>query len=138
LPERFTGLKPVGCRRTTAVADSAVKQSQRVLGDPERRRSMSTLQHTLQPAFRSRVALAVIAAATLAALTVILVIAAGSSTSSAPAAHPSQATIQRELEAVSGARYRIQRPGTVAQQPLTPQQQLQAVAGERYRIKTSH
>jgi hypothetical protein len=99
---------------------------------------MSTLQHTLQPAFRSRVALLVIAAAALAALTVTLIIATSSSTPSAPAAHPSQAAIQRQLESVSGARYGIQRPGTVAQPRLTPQQQLQAVASERYRIKTSH
>ena len=98
---------------------------------------MSTLQHTLQPAFRSRVALVVIAAAALAALTVTLIIAASNSTSSAPAAHPSQATLQRQLESVSGARYGIQRPGTVVHR-LTPQQQLQAVANARYRIKTSH
>jgi hypothetical protein len=98
---------------------------------------MSALQHTLQPAFRSRVALLVIAAAALAALTVTLIIATNSSAPSAAPAHPSQAAIERQLESVAGARYGIQRPGAVARH-LTPQQQLQAVASARYRIKTSH
>src|SRR6478735_2126126 len=51
---------------------------------PERRRSMSTLQHTLQPAFRNRVALMVVLAGALAALTLALVIS--NSSSSSPAA----------------------------------------------------
>jgi hypothetical protein len=99
---------------------------------------MSTLQHTLQPAFRNRLALMVVLAGALAALTVALIISSGSSSSTAAQAAPSHATIQRELESVSGARYGITRPGTPVAPRLTPQQQLQAVAGARYRIKTSH
>jgi hypothetical protein len=88
---------------------------------------MSTLQHTLQPAFRSRLALFVIAAAALAALTVTLIIATSSSSTGAPAAQPSRAELQRQLEAVSSARYGIQPPQPSAaqvraedQRPVSP------------------
>jgi hypothetical protein len=96
---------------------------------------MSTLQHTLQPAFRSRLALMIVLAGTLAALTVALIVATSGSSSPAPAAHASQSTLHRQLESVNGARYGAQ-PGSVAQR-LTPQQQLEGVAGARYGIKTS-
>jgi hypothetical protein len=87
---------------------------------------MSTLQHITQPVFRTRLALVVLAAATLAAVTVTLIIAAaGSSTPAAPSVSP-----QKQLEAVSGARYGITRVGAEARQ--APEQQLQAVAGARY------
>ena len=87
---------------------------------------MSTLQHITQPVFRTRLALAVLAAATVAALTVVLIVAAaGSSSSAGPSVSP-----QKQLEALSGARYGITRPSAAPAQ--TPEQQLQAVAGPRY------
>jgi hypothetical protein len=102
---------------------------------------MSTLQHTLQPAFRNRLALLVVLAGALAALTVALIVAGSGSSSVSGPAHASQATIERQLQAVSGARYGIQRPA-VATQRVNPQQQLQAAAGARYRqpvgIQASH
>jgi hypothetical protein len=98
---------------------------------------MSTLQHTLQPAFRNRLALMIVLAGALAALTVALIVSSSSSSSPAAQAQPSKASIQRQLESVSGARYGISRPGAVVRH-MSPQQQLQAVAGARYRIKTSH
>jgi hypothetical protein len=91
---------------------------------------MSTLQHTLQPAFRNRLALMVVLAGAIAALTVALIISNGGSNSVGASAHPSQATIQRQLESVAGARYGVVRP--TATQHVTPQQQLQAVAAARY------
>src|SRR3954454_16649803 len=106
------------------------KQSQRAPGRPERRRSMSTLQHTLQPAFRNRIALLVVIAGTLAALTVALIVAGGNSGSAGVQAQPSQATVQRQLQSVAGARYGVQRPAVTPQ--VSPQTQLQAVAGARY------
>jgi hypothetical protein len=75
---------------------------------------MSTLQHTLQPAFRSRLALIVLAVAAAAAVTLVLVLSSGGSTSgasseaSSASTPPTQAQIQRQLEAVSGARYHQQ------------------------------
>jgi hypothetical protein len=97
---------------------------------------MSTLQHTLQPAFRNRLALVVLLAAAMAALTVTLIIANGGSSSGSGGAvvQPSQAAIQRQLEAVSGPRYGIKPPQATSARAkhLSPQEQLEAVAGPRY------
>jgi hypothetical protein len=94
---------------------------------------MSTLQHTQQHPVRTRLALVVVLTGAVAALIVALVIAsAGGSTSAPSQPHPSQATIDRQLEAVSGARYGITRPGAAPTQSATPQRQLEAVAGARY------
>jgi hypothetical protein len=90
---------------------------------------MSTLQHTLQPAFRNRLALLVVLAGALAALTVALIVA-NNSGSVGVQAQPSQATIQHQLESVAGARYGVQRPAVTPQ--ASPQTQLQAVAGARF------
>jgi hypothetical protein len=102
---------------------------------------MSTLQHTLQPAFRNRVALMIVLAGTLAALTVALIVAGGGSSTPAPAAHPSQATIERQLEAVSSARYGIQRSQPAAPR-VSAEDQLQAVNSARNGVqvgtRTSH
>jgi hypothetical protein len=109
---------------------------------------MSTLQHTLQPAFRNRLALMVVLAGAIAALTVTLIVATGSSSSlgsrSAPSFAESQRA-QRQLQAVSGARFGIRppvAPATAAKVRISPQHQLQAVAGARYRqpvgIQASH
>ena len=91
---------------------------------------MSTLQHTLQPAFRNRMALLVVLAGTLAALTVALIVAGGNSGSAGVQAQPSQATIQRQLQSVASARFGVNPPAVTPQ--VSPRTQLQAAAGARY------
>jgi hypothetical protein len=94
---------------------------------------MSTLQHIQQHPVRTRLALVVVVTGAVAALIVALVIARGAGSISAPSQpHPSQATIERQLEAVSGARYGITRADAPPAQTATPQQQLARVAGARY------
>jgi len=93
---------------------------------------MSTLQHTLQPAVRNRVALLVVLAGALAALTVALIVSSGGSDAVVSAPQPSHAAIQRQLESVSGARYGTVRPAAAASQGVSPQGQLEALAGARY------
>ena len=75
---------------------------------------MSTLQHS-NSALRTQrshraalLAAAVLMVAAIAFAVIILASSGGSSSdgSSAATAHPTQAQIQRQLEAVSGARYR--------------------------------
>src|SRR4051794_8524166 len=95
--ERFTGLKPFRCLRKTGITDSALQAIATGADRPERRRSMSTLQHTLQPAVRNRVALLVVLAGALAALTVALIVSSGGSDA---APQPTHAAIQRQLESV--------------------------------------
>lgn len=92
---------------------------------------MSTLQHTLQPAVRNRVALLVVLAGALAALTVALIVSSGGSDAVVSAPQPTHAAIQRQLESVSGARYGTVRPAT-ASRGVSPQRQLEALAGARY------
>lgn len=98
---------------------------------------MSTLQHTLQPALRNRLALMVLAAAALAAVTVILIVSAGGASSIGsrltpqPSAESQRA--QRQLEQVNGARYGQQPPAaTSGASRVSPEDQLQAVNGARY------
>jgi hypothetical protein len=106
---------------------------------------MSTLQHTSQPAIRTRLALVVVIAGAVAVLVIALLVAnsGGLESLSAPSGAPphlSQAQIERQLEAVSGPRYGVVRPATSSPSPApaqaqasNPQEQLQAVAGARYR-----
>src|SRR3954453_5884744 len=131
LPERFTGLKPFRCLRKTGITDSALQAIATGADRPERRRSMSTLQHTLQPAVRHRLALLVVLAGALAALTVALIVSSGGSDAVVSAPQPTPAAIQRQLEFVSAARYGTVRPPT-ASQGVSPQRQLEALAGARY------
>ena len=99
---------------------------------------MSTLQHTIQPAFRNRLALLVIAAAALAALTVTLIIATSGSSrigsQASPQANAESQRAQRQLESVNGARYGLKAPvATSGISRVGPDDQLQAVSGARYR-----
>ncbi len=82
---------------------------------------MSTLQHTSQPAFRTRLALIVMAAGVVAVLVIALIASSGGSSNSlaspsAAQAHPTKAQLQQQLQAVAGARYR-QPVGHQVQQP---------------------
>ncbi len=80
---------------------------------------MSTLQNTSRTAVLShtwqRIALAALIAGVAAALAIVFLVARGDSSNAArivspPAtvAHPSQAALQRQLDAVAGARYGVQ------------------------------
>ena len=97
---------------------------------------MSTLQHTLQPAFRNRLALMVVLAAALAAVTVTLIITAGGSSSIVQRTSPSgpeSQRAQRQLDSVNGARYGLKPPAaTSGSGRVKPADQLQAVNGARY------
>jgi hypothetical protein len=97
---------------------------------------MSTLQHTLQPAFRNRLALVIVLAGAIAALTLALIISANGSSSAGLPAISGHGTPAQQLQAVSGPRYGVQRPtapASSATKSISPQRQLQAVAGPRYR-----
>jgi hypothetical protein len=100
---------------------------------------MSTLQHTHHRPVSTRLVLIVVMAAAIAALAVVLIASSGGGSSiAAPDPHPSQATIERQLEAVNGGKYGIPPRGQFAPghtQRATPHQQLQAVAGARYQLR---
>lgn len=94
---------------------------------------MSTLQHTLQPAFRNRLALVIVLAGALAAVTVALIVSSSNSASIGAPAQPSQVALERQLESVSGARFGVRRPTpSPAAAQASPERQLQAVASARY------
>ena len=94
---------------------------------------MSTLQHTLQPAFRNRLALVIVLAGAFAALTVALIVSSSNSASIGSPAQLSPAALERQLESVSGARFGVPRPTpSPAAAQASPERQLQAVAGARY------
>lgn len=105
---------------------------------------MSTLQHTFNNSnLRTRMVLAVVLAGAIAALMVALFSSNRGSADplslpSGSSGQPSQAEIERQLEAVAGPRYGY---GVVRAQPAapavrtpkeSPQRQLEAVAGPRY------
>jgi hypothetical protein len=103
---------------------------------------MSTLQHTYSNSnLRTRMALAVVLAGTITALMVVLISSGGGranplSFPSGSQSAPSQAQIQRQLEAVAGPRYGVVRatPAVPAANVPSgsPRRQLEAVAGARY------
>jgi hypothetical protein len=100
---------------------------------------MSTLQHTIQPVLRTRIAFVVLAVAAVAALTVVLIVSAGSSNSVGSQPQPTKAELQRQLQSVSGARYELKppTPTPAAGTRISPQRQLEAVAGARYHQQAS-
>ena len=77
---------------------------------------MSTLQHTIQPVLRTRIAFVVLAVAAVAALTVVLIVSAGSSNSAGSQAQPTKAELQRQLQAVNNGRYGQPAPGWLNRQ----------------------
>jgi hypothetical protein len=100
---------------------------------------MSTIQHTSQPAIRTRLALVVVFAAAVAAVTVALIVSGNSSSTSVrlgapgqpqPALSPSE--IDQQLESVAGPRYGLARPAPGAPTKAQLDRQLQAVAGARF------
>ena len=101
---------------------------------------MSTFQHTLNSNFRTRLALLVLLGAAVAALMVVMISSSGGNASSlsfpsGSQAQPSQAQVERQLEAASGPRYGVVRPGAPVastKSPQSPQDQLEAVAGPRF------
>jgi hypothetical protein len=102
---------------------------------------MSTLQHTYNNSnLRTRMALAVVLAGAMAALMVALISSnRGSADSlslpSRSSGQPSQAQVERQLEAVAGPRYGVRaQPAApaVGMPKESPQRQLEAVAGPRY------
>jgi hypothetical protein len=94
---------------------------------------MTTLSHTQthqHSPIRVRVALIVAIAAAVAVLAIVL-IGAGGKSSTASSAAPSQAQLDRQLQSVQSARYKLELPQRDDTTGLTPKQQLQAVAGPR-------
>jgi hypothetical protein len=135
-PTAFTGLQPRRCRAKTALLDSAlIKQRRQAPGEEK---VMSTIQSTYQhTAIRTRVALLIVIAGAVAALAVALIPSNSANTSSASSPSLSRTQAQQQLDAVNGARFRVenQRPSALDHQ--TPQQQLQSVAGARFGLNVT-
>jgi hypothetical protein len=104
---------------------------------------MSTLQHTLQPALRNRVAVILMVAAMAAAAVIAIVASNGGSSSSLSSSpdinvQPSSASLQQQLESSAGPRYgQVSANGGVIGRATPPtkaqlKRELEAAAGPRY------